>query len=81
MFGVVFDVPVILVGLIALRVIGSAFLSRQRKIVVILIFTVAAILTPTVDIVTQCLLAVPLWLLFELSIVIGKQVEKHRSRD
>jgi len=80
-FGVVFDVPVILVGLIALRVIGSAFLSRQRKIVVILIFTVAAILTPTVDIVTQCLLAVPLWLLFELSIVIGKQVEKRRSRD
>ena len=75
-FGVIFEVPVILVGLIALGVIKTQFLSAQRKVAVVLIFISAAILTPTVDLVTQLMLALPLWVLFELSIWIGRQIEK-----
>ena len=78
-FGLIFELPVLLVGLIFLKVIGTAFLSQQRKVVIVLIFILAAILTPTVDVFTQCLLAIPLWLLFEISIWIGKRVEQRRG--
>lgn len=75
-FGAIFELPVILVGLIALGVIKSQFLRAQRKAAVVLIFILAAILTPTIDLVTQLLLALPLWILFELSIWIGKRIEE-----
>ncbi len=75
-FGAIFELPVILVGLVALGVVKTQFLKAQRKAAIVLIFVLAAILTPTVDLVTQLLLALPLWILFELSIWIGRQVEK-----
>ena len=78
-FGLIFDVPILLVGLIATKIIGASFLAQQRKIVIVLIFILAAVLTPTVDIFTQCLLAIPLWLLFEISLLIGRGIEKRRS--
>ncbi|MBI4372828.1 MAG: twin-arginine translocase subunit TatC [Candidatus Omnitrophica bacterium] len=70
-FGIVFDFPVLLVGLISLNVVSTSFLKAQRKTAVILLLILAAVLTPTVDIFTQLLLAIPLWGLFELSILIG----------
>src|SRR3989338_3002386 len=78
-FGVVFDLPVILVGLISLKVVGTSFLSAQRNVIVILVFLLAAILTPTVDVFTQVFLALPLWLLFEISLWIGKGIEARRK--
>ena len=79
-FGLMFDLPVFLVGLVALKVIGASFLASQRKLVIVLIFILAAVLTPTVDVFTQCLLAVPLWFLFELSVLIARGIEKRRSK-
>jgi len=79
-FGCVFLTPVVLVGLIGLEVVSSDFFRKQRKIVIVLVFVLAALLTPTMDIVTQCLMALPLWGLFELSIVIGKYVEKRKQK-
>ena len=52
-FGLIFDLPVVLLGLISLGVLHTSFLSHQRKVVVVLIFIVAALVTPTVDIFTQ----------------------------
>jgi len=78
-FGIVFDFPLILISLIYLGIIGTSFLSCQRKWMVVLIFILAAVLTPTVDIVTQCLLAVPLWFLYEVSILVGRQIEHRRK--
>lgn len=75
-FGAIFELPVILVGLVALGVVKTQFLKAQRKAAIVLIFVLAAILTPTVDLVTQLLLALPLWILFELSIWIGRRIEK-----
>lgn len=71
-FGIAFDLPVLLVGLMAAGVFPPSFLSGQRGLFVILIFILAAILTPTTDVITQCLLALPLWVLFELSILAGR---------
>ena len=75
-FGVIFELPVVLVGLITLGVIKTQFLMAQRKAAVVVIFILAAVLTPTVDLVTQFLLAFPLWALFELSIWVGKRIER-----
>ncbi len=78
-FGVIFDTPVLLVGLISLGVLGTSFLAQQRRAVIVLVFILAAVLTPTVDVFTQCLLAIPLWMLFEISILIGRRIEKRRT--
>lgn len=75
-FGIVFELPVLLIGLMFLGVIKAEFLRAQRKIAVVGIFVLAAILTPTVDLVTQFLLAMPLWILFELSILLGKKLKR-----
>lgn len=75
-FGFLFDIPVVLIGLIVLGVIKTEFLKAQRKITIVAIFILAAVLTPTVDLFTQCVLAVALWMLFEFSIWVGAQIEK-----
>ena len=78
-FGFMFDLPVLLVGLIYFGAFGTSFLSRQRKMAVLLIFILAAVVTPTVDIFTQCVLAFSLWGLFELSLLAGRVIEKRRK--
>lgn len=78
-FGLAFNLPVLLTGLVVLKVIGASFLVSQRKLVIVLIFILAAVLTPTADIFTQCILALPLWLLFEGSVLIAKVIEKGRK--
>lgn len=78
-FGIVFELPVLLIGLMFLGVVKAEFLRAQRKIAVVGIFVLAAVLTPTVDLITQFLLAIPLWILFELSILLGKRIEKKRE--
>ena len=77
-FGLMFVLPLILVGLISLRVVNASVLSCQRKFVIVLIFILAAVLTPTADILTQFLLAIPLWALFEISVWIGRRIERER---
>ncbi|MBI4395277.1 MAG: twin-arginine translocase subunit TatC, partial [Candidatus Omnitrophica bacterium] len=79
-FGIMFDLPVLLIGLIWLGVVKTEFLARQRKLIIIFLFILAAILTPTADVVTQCLLAIPLWLLFELSLWVGYGLEARTGK-
>ena len=67
--------PVILVGLVYLRVLKTGFLRCQRKVIVLFIFILAAVLNPKADVLTQCLLAFPLWGLFELSLLEGRKIE------
>lgn len=68
-FGVVFQTPVIIVLLVRLNILRIEMLKRNRKYAVLVIFIVAAVLTPTPDIFNQCLMAVPLMILYELSIL------------
>ena len=51
-------------------IVSSKALSRARRYAIVIILTVAAILTPTPDVFTQLLLAVPLYALYEISIVV-----------
>ena len=74
-FGLSFQLPVVLSLLARVGVVDSQFLKERRKYVVVIIFTAAAILTPP-DPVTQIGLAIPLLILYELSIFSVNIIEK-----
>jgi sec-independent protein translocase protein TatC len=67
-FGAVFELPLILTGMARLGLITPEFLRKNRKYAILIIFIVAAILTPP-DVVTQIMMAIPLMMLYEISIL------------
>ncbi len=77
-FGISFQLPVILSLLARIGVIDSLYLKKRRKYVVVIIFTIAAILTPP-DPITQIGLALPLLILYELSILTVKMIENKKN--
>ena len=74
-FGISFQLPILLNLLAKIGVVNSNYLKKTRRYVVVIIFTVAAILTPP-DPITQIGLSIPLLLLYELSILTVKFTEK-----
>jgi sec-independent protein translocase protein TatC len=70
-FGLIFEFPVLAYFLGRVGIINSRMMAKNRRIAILLIFVVAAILTPP-DVVSQILLAVPLYLLYEISILVVK---------
>jgi sec-independent protein translocase protein TatC len=74
--GIMFELPVVTTLLSGLGVISSKWLAKQRKWAILLAFVLAAIITPTFDPVNQCLVAVPLIILYEMSIWLAKLVHK-----
>lgn len=68
-FGVIFEMPVLMVFLAKIGVVNLTFLNRHRKYAILINFIVAAILTPTPDVVNQLMMAAPLMILYEISIV------------
>ena len=74
-FGISFQLPILLNLLARIGVVNSNYLKKRRRYVIVIIFTVAAILTPP-DPITQIGLAIPLLLLYELSIITVKFTEK-----
>lgn len=78
-FGFIFETPLILVLLASLDVINSKLLTTYRKYMIILILVVAAILTPP-DPISQLCMAVPLYIMYEVSIVIIKVMEKRKVK-
>ena len=79
-FGLSFQLPVVLSLLARIGIVDSQFLKDRRKYVVVMIFAAAAILTPP-DPVTQIGLAIPLLILYELSIFSVKFIEKKNIND
>ncbi|MCK4766160.1 MAG: twin-arginine translocase subunit TatC [Candidatus Aminicenantes bacterium] len=71
---VVFEMPVLSFLLAKLRVISARFLIKYFKYAVVIIFIIAAVITPTPDMITQSIFAVPMLLLYLLSILIAKIV-------
>jgi len=68
-FGVIFEMPLFMVFLAKVGVIDVAFLNKNRKYSILINFIIAAILTPTPDIVNQLMMGVPLMVLYEISVV------------
>jgi len=77
-FGLSFQLPVLLSLLARVGFIDSTYLKKRRKYVIIIIFIVAAILTPP-DPITQIGLGIPLLILYELSILSVRIIEKKKN--
>ncbi|MEO6078905.1 MAG: twin-arginine translocase subunit TatC [Steroidobacteraceae bacterium] len=70
-FGVAFEVPVVVVLLTLTGLVTVEKLAQSRGYVIIGIFVVAAVLTPP-DVLSQCLMAIPMWLLFEAGLLFSR---------
>jgi len=77
-FGISFQLPVLLSLLARVGFVDSEYLQKRRKYVIVIIFAVAAILTPP-DPITQIGLGIPLLILYELSILSVKIIEKKKK--
>lgn len=78
-FGLIFELPSIMVIMVRFGIVKVRFLRKNRKYIILVIFVVAAVLTPP-DIISQTLLALPMILLFELGIFLSRIVERKRDK-
>ena len=76
MMGVVFELPVMCWLLAKIGVLKAQFMRRYRRHAIVVILVIGAVITPTGDPFTLALVSVPIYLLWELSILIVKRVEK-----
>ena len=67
-FGIIFNLPLALLVLAKMGIISSNFLAKQRRMMILVAFIVGGIITPTPDIFTQTMMAIPIILLYEASI-------------
>ncbi len=73
-FGFIFELPLLIVVLAKFGIIGSEFLTSKRKHVLVLSFVVGAIISPTPDVFSQTMIAVPVIVMYEMSRLIVKYI-------
>lgn len=78
--GLAFELPVISYALTKIGLITPSFLKRSRKFAIVVILVVAAVITPSPDWISQLLVFTPLFLLYQLSIVVSKKVYKEEQK-
>ena len=75
MLGIVFEMPIVAYFFGKIGVLTSAFLKQYRRVAIVVIMCLAAVITPSTDAFTMMLVVLPLWLLYEVSILVVKKVE------
>lgn len=78
--GLIFELPIVAYFLTKIGVITPAFMRKYRKHAIVVIFILAAIITPP-DVFSQMLVSIPLLILYEISIVISARVIRQKERD
>jgi sec-independent protein translocase protein TatC len=79
-FGCVFELPLILAGLVTVGIATPAFLSQKRKHAIVGIFILAFFIAPSADPVTQTIVAVPLVVLYEIGILLSRLAFSRKNR-
>ncbi|MFH1010927.1 MAG: twin-arginine translocase subunit TatC, partial [bacterium] len=80
-FGVIFQLPLVMGVLMALGLVPAGFFRRNRRYAIVIIFILAALATPTTDMLTMLLMAGPLVVLYEISIVVGSMIQRKRQAE
>jgi sec-independent protein translocase protein TatC len=77
--GLAFQMPLVIYFLAKIGIVGPVYLRKIRRYAVVVIFIVAGVITPGPDLVSQLAVAIPLLLLYEISILLTVRVEKQRK--
>jgi sec-independent protein translocase protein TatC len=77
-FGICFQLPILILLLVRVGIVDVKWLSKNRKYCILFSFIIAAILTPP-DVISQFLLAMPLIILYEISIVLARFIKKEKK--
>lgn len=78
--GVIFELPILIYILSKMGIMTPKFMRSTRRYAVVVILIVAAVVTPTPDIVTMMIVAFPLFVLYELSIIVSQRVDNQRKK-
>lgn len=79
--GIVFELPVLVYFLTRLGILTPVFMRKYRKYAVVIILIAAAVITPSPDVTSQMVVAVPMYLLYEISIFVSAYVMKKHKLD
>ncbi len=78
-FGLTFELPLILALLAYIKVLHSTLLTRNRRYAILIVAILSAVITPTPDVFNMSLMGGPLYVLFEIGIILMKIIEKRRA--
>lgn len=79
--GIAFELPVLAYVLAKIGIISASFLRKYRKYAFVFILILAAIITPSPDWTSQAIVSVPLFILFEISVIICSRVDKKKAKE
>ncbi|MCK6695151.1 MAG: twin-arginine translocase subunit TatC [Thermoanaerobaculia bacterium] len=78
--GLIFEMPVVIYFLAKIGLVGPNFLRTYRRHAIVIILIIAAIITPP-DVVSQTIVSIPLFILYEVSILVAARIQKKRERE
>jgi sec-independent protein translocase protein TatC len=78
-FGVIFEIPVFLFFMTKIGLVTPRKLAKMRRYAIVVCFIVAAIITPTPDAFTQCMMAIPMVILYEVGIIVSKFASRRKE--
>jgi sec-independent protein translocase protein TatC len=78
-FGLTFEIPIITLVLILMGLVSTQSLVEKRRFIIVGCFFIAMIATPP-DAISMIMLAIPMWLLFEVGLLFGKILEKNKAK-
>lgn len=77
--GLIFELPILVYFLAKIGILGSTLMRKYRRYALVVILILAGLLTPSPDMASQIMMALPLYGLYELSIVVAKRVERNKA--
>jgi sec-independent protein translocase protein TatC len=79
--GLAFQLPLVMYFLAKIGIVNGKYLAGARKYAIVIIFVVAGVITPGPDVVSQMAVALPLLLLYEISIILARRVDKEKAEE
>lgn len=79
--GIVFEMPIVAYFFAKIELLTSDFLKKYRKIAIVMIMILAALITPSADAFSMLIVVIPLWILYESSRAVVKRVEKKKNKE